>query len=69
MIHGFPEIAAYFTTALAGGIFGVGIIRNGIANYKFVHVLENVVILLFASIILLVFAGFVEVYLTPILFN
>ena len=69
MIHGLPEVAAYFITALAGGIFGVGIIRNGFANYKFLHVLENVVILLFMAIILIVGAGVVEVYLTPILFN
>ena len=69
MIHGFPEIAAYFTTALAGGIFGVGIIGTGFGNYKFLHVLETVVILLFMAIILIVGAGVVEVYLTPILFN
>lgn len=69
MIHGFPEIAAYFVTALAGGIFGVGVIRNGLLNIRFLHVLENVVILLFISILLLVAAGVIEVYLTPILFN
>jgi len=69
MIHGLPEVAAYFITALAGGIFGVGIIRNGFANYKFLHVLENVVILLFISIMLIVGAGIIEVYLTPILFS
>jgi uncharacterized membrane protein SpoIIM required for sporulation len=69
MIHGFPEIAAYFTTALAGGIFGVGILRNGVRNKKFLRVLENVVILLFISIIILIVAAAVEVYLTPLLFN
>jgi len=69
MIHGLPEVAAYFITALAGGIFGVGIIRNGFANYRFLHVLENVVILLFISIMLIVGAGIIEVYLTPILFS
>ncbi len=69
MIHGFPEIMAYFITALAGGIFGVGVIRNGFANVKFLRVLENVFVLLFISIILLVFAGLVEVYLTPKIFG
>ena len=68
MIHGFPEIAAYFITALAGGIFGVGVIRNGIMNVKFLRVLDNVVVLLFISIVLLIVAGFIEVYLTPFLF-
>jgi len=69
MIHGFPEIAAYFITALAGGIFGVGIIRNGIANRKFLRIVENVVILLFIAILILIFAVIIEVYLTPILFG
>jgi len=68
MIHGFPEIAAYFVTALAGGIFGVGVIRNGIMNIKFLRVLDNVIVLLFLSIVLLIVAGFIEVYLTPFLF-
>jgi uncharacterized membrane protein SpoIIM required for sporulation len=61
MIHGFPEIAAYFITALAGGIFGVGVIRGK----RFLHVLENVVILLFISLLVLVIAAAIEVYLTP----
>lgn len=69
MIHGFPEIMAYFITALAGGIFGVGAIRNGFADVKFLRILENVFVLLFISIILLVFAGLVEVYLTPRIFG
>ena len=36
MIHGFPEIAAYFVAALAGGIFGIGVARHGIKNKMFV---------------------------------
>jgi len=68
MIHGFPEIAAYFITALAGGIFGVGIIRNGIKSKKFLRVVENVVILLFIAIVILIIAALIEVYLTPLLF-
>jgi uncharacterized membrane protein SpoIIM required for sporulation len=69
MIHGFPEIAAYFITALAGGIFGVGIIRNGIKDKKFFRVLENVILLLFISIVILIIAAIIEVYFTPILFR
>jgi len=69
MIHGFPEIAAYFITALAGGIFGVGVIRNGIGGKRFLHVIENTAILLFIALIILVFAAVIEVYLTPVLFS
>ena len=68
MIHGFPEIAAYFITALAGGIFGVGVIRNGVRNKTFLRVVENSVILLFIAIIILVVAAAIEVYITPGIF-
>jgi uncharacterized membrane protein SpoIIM required for sporulation len=68
MIHGFPEIAAYFVTALAGGIFGVGFLRHGIKDKKFIRILENVVILLFIALVILVVAALIEVYLTPMLF-
>jgi uncharacterized membrane protein SpoIIM required for sporulation len=69
MIHGFPEIAAYFITALAGGIFGVGALRHGFHDQKFLRVVENTIILLFVAIIVLVIAAFLEVYFTPIFFK
>lgn len=69
MIHGFPEIAAYFITALAGGIFGVGVIRNGMKDKRFLHVVENTAILLFVALVILVLAAIIEVYLTPVLFS
>jgi uncharacterized membrane protein SpoIIM required for sporulation len=68
MIHGIPEISAYFITAMAGGILGIGIMRHGIQDKKFYHILENVIILLFLSIIILVISGLIEVYFTPNLF-
>jgi len=69
MIHGFPEIAAYFITALAGGIFGVGILRNGFKSPKLIRILENVAILLFIALVILLIAATIEVYFTPIFFN
>src|SRR4030043_437848 len=69
MIHGFPEIAAYFVTALAGGIFGIGVMRHGIGNKKFLKVLLNVIIMIFIAIVILLIAALVEVYLTPLLFK
>ena len=68
MIHGFPEITAYFITALAGGIFGVGFIRNGFRNMKFLRVVENTIILLFIAILILGIAALIEVYITPKIF-
>ncbi|VVB80308.1 Stage II sporulation protein M [uncultured archaeon] len=39
MIHGLPEITAYFVTALAGGIFGVGVIRHVLDGKKLYRVI------------------------------
>ncbi|MFW6233234.1 MAG: stage II sporulation protein M [Nanoarchaeota archaeon] len=69
MIHGGPEIAAYFITALAGGIFGTGAIRNGFNNKKFYRVVQSTIILLFISIVLLILSGLMEVYFTPKIMN
>jgi len=69
IIHGFPEITAYFITALAGGIFGVGIARHGIRDRKFLRIVENVIILIFLALIILIIAAFLEVYITPLIFK
>lgn len=69
MLHGIPEITAYFITALAGGIFGVGVIRHGFRDKRFLRVLENVAILLFVAIIILILAALIEVYITPAIFG
>jgi uncharacterized membrane protein SpoIIM required for sporulation len=68
-IHGIPEIAAYFITALAGGIFGVGLIRHGIKDEKFLKVVENVIILIFIALVILIIAALLEVYVTPVIFK
>lgn len=65
MIHGIPEIASYFIAALAGGILGIGFLRHGIKDKRFYHILENVILLLFISLIILIIAAFLEVYVTP----
>src|SRR3989344_3623514 len=69
MIHGLPEIGAYFVAALAGGIFGVGILRHGIKDERFYKVLQHSIILLFIAIILILIGGIIEVYFTPVLFS
>ncbi|MBM3228546.1 hypothetical protein FJZ20_01520 [Candidatus Pacearchaeota archaeon] len=68
MIHGFPEIAAYFITALAGGIFGVCVLKHGIQGKRFLHVFENIVLLLFIALVIIFVAALIEVYFTPLLF-
>ena len=69
LVHGFPEITAYFIVALAGGMLGTGIMRHGIKDRLFLRVLENVIILVFIAILILIIAALIEVYLTPLLFK
>jgi uncharacterized membrane protein SpoIIM required for sporulation len=69
MIHGFPEIASYFITALAGGILGIGVVKHGIGDKKFLKILMNVVILIILALVILIIAALIEVYFTPLLFN
>lgn len=68
MIHGVPEIGAYFVTALAGGIFGTAVLRNGFRGKRFFRVLANVILLLFIALTMLIIAAIIEVYITPALF-
>ena len=68
-IHGLPEITAYFITALAGGIFGVGLIRHGFRDEKFLKIVENVIILIFIALLILIVAAILEVYVTPAIFK
>jgi uncharacterized membrane protein SpoIIM required for sporulation len=69
IIHGFPEIAAYFITALAGGIFGIGLMRHGLKDKKFLKIIENVIVLIFIALVILIVAALLEVYVTPIIFK
>jgi uncharacterized membrane protein SpoIIM required for sporulation len=69
MFHGIPEITAYFIGALAGGMLGVGFIRHGIKHPKFYKVLQNVILLIFLAILVLIGSGLAEVYFTPVLYR
>lgn len=68
IIHGIPEILAYFTAGLAGGIISIAIIRHDFGTKKFEHILLDSADLFLASIGLLLVAGILEVWVTPIFF-
>ena len=69
MTHGIFEIIAYFIGGLAGGIISVAVIRHEIHTSKFRNVIKDSFDLIFLSLIILIIAGLVEVYVTPGLFN
>ncbi|MBC8494691.1 stage II sporulation protein M [archaeon] len=68
VVHGIPEILAYFVAGLAGGIISVAVIRHDFGTRKFEHILLDSADLLLLSIFLLFLAGLLEVYVTPIIF-
>ncbi len=68
MIHGVPEIAAYFIGALAGGIVSVAVIRKDLRGERAWSILQDALILIIIAIIILVLAALMEVYFTPLIF-
>ncbi len=68
MIHGVPEIAAYFIGALAGGIVSVAVIRKDLRGEGTWKILQDSLLMVIIAIVILIAAALMEVYLTPILF-
>ncbi len=68
MIHGIPEIAAYFIAALAGGLISAAVIKHEMGTEKFWEVLQDSLNLIIIAVVVLFIAGLIEVYITPALF-
>ncbi len=68
MIHGIPEILAYFMGGLAAGIVSVAVIRHDFKSDKFRHVLLDSADLLLLSLATLLIAALIETFITPVLF-
>lgn len=64
MIHGIPEIAAYFIAALAGGIISVAIIRYHFGSEKFEKIMVDAATLILIALVILLISAFVEVFLS-----
>ncbi len=67
LVHGIPEILAYFVVALAGGIIGNAIINQEFNSNKFIRILQDVLDLIIVGLIILIISAFMEVFLTPII--
>jgi uncharacterized membrane protein SpoIIM required for sporulation len=68
MIHGLPEIAAYFVGALAGGILSFAVIKHDHSTGKFWRVVQDSLNLIIIAILILLISAFIEVFITPRLF-
>ena len=69
VLHGFPEILAYFVAALAGGIISIAIINHDFETRKFEHILLDSADLLMLSLFILFVAALLEVFVTPMIFG
>lgn len=67
-LHGIPEILAYFTAALAGGIISIAIIRHDFGTENFERIVLDSADLLFISLVLLLASALLEVFVTPLIF-
>ncbi|MBW3004050.1 stage II sporulation protein M [Candidatus Woesearchaeota archaeon] len=65
LLHGLPEVIAYFIGALAGGIISVAIIRRNLSKKEFHHTLIDCLDLVLISIAILFFAALIEIFITP----
>jgi len=69
MIHGLPEIGAYFVAALAGGIISIAVIKHEIGTDRFWEVLQDSLNLIILAVMILLVAALMEVFITPIFFG
>ncbi|MFW5871899.1 MAG: stage II sporulation protein M [bacterium] len=67
-VHGIPEIMGYFVAGLSGGILCFAVIRHDINSKNFRKIFYDSLDLLFISVLLIVFAAVIEVYVSPFIF-
>lgn len=65
MLHGVFEIAAYFLGAVAGGIISFAVVNHDYNTREFKHIVVDSFDTLLMAVVVLVFAAFVEVYVSP----
>lgn len=68
VIHGVPEIGAYFIGGLAGSIISIAVIRHDLGTKKYEKILLDSSDLIIIAIVVLFLAALLEVYVTPLLF-
>lgn len=69
LLHGIPEIAAYFIAALAGGILSTAVIRKDWRHGRFINIFRDFAIFMTIAFAVLFIAALLEVYVTPLLFG
>jgi uncharacterized membrane protein SpoIIM required for sporulation len=65
LVHGIPEIVAYFTAGLAGGIISIAVINHDFKSPHFKNILKDSIGLVALSVALIVVAALLEVFVSP----
>ncbi len=60
LLHGLPEIIAYFLAGLAGGIITLAIANHHIKSKKFYYIIRDATFLILISVIFLIVAALIE---------
>ncbi len=68
LVHGIPEILAYFVGSLAGGIISVAVIRHDFNTKHFRTILLDALDLSIIAVVILFFASMIEVLVIPAFF-
>ncbi len=67
LLHGIPEIIAYFVGALASGMVSFALMKHDFMDDKFKNILKDVAGLLIIAAVILLAAAVIEVYITPLI--
>ncbi len=63
-LHLIPEVAAYLLAAIAGGILSKGLLVEKFMSERFIKLTKDSLTIFAASIILVIIAAFIEVFIT-----
>jgi uncharacterized membrane protein SpoIIM required for sporulation len=68
VVHGVPEVLAYFVAGLAGGIISEAIVNHDINTKNFEKIVLDTADLILIAIGLLVLAGLAEIWISPLIY-
>lgn len=68
MTHGVFEILAYLVSGLAGGLISIAMINKHFEGDHFRVIIKDAVDLMILAVLLVVIAGLIEVFITPMFF-
>ena len=67
LLHGIPELIAYFLAGIAGGIISAAVIRHKFGSKKFLLVLFDSIDLIILAAIILIISAYIEVYISMVI--